>query len=298
MKVDGTTVSTFTTTRGGAGTLWFTTGTPRANQEVLDFDPRGKVLAINNGVADVLVVTFSGTGEPSNISVQEVTDLANAGAAPERAKATSTYRSVPSGLKSFEVRVQGLPEGTYDLQVAGIPRQSIEVNRAGRGFLRFSSSPRANQTTLNFDPRNQQIQILQGTTVFFTGNMIAQVLIPDVNTCEPSTKSQALAATQSAPPGASATGTLIVRTDCGRHFQVQVQGLLPGDYQLFVGSSQKGTITVAANPPPSLGTQGGVNFDTTPTASENLLDFDPIGQVVEVRQATPAATYFSSTFNP
>ena len=85
-----------------------------------------------------------------------------------------------------------------------------------------------------------------------------------------------------------------VEIDCDRDFRVEVDDLAVGSYELVVGGVVRGTIDVA-----DIGagdTEGDIEFDNDPDQpGEILLDFDPRGELVEVRQA---GTVFLSVTMP
>ena len=73
-----------------------------------------------------------------------------------------------------------------------------------------------------------------------------------------------------------------VREDCEQDFRVEIEDVPTGDYDLFVGGVNLGTITVVDT---GLEIEGDIDFDTDPDdPDEILLDFDPRGQLIEIEQ--------------
>jgi hypothetical protein len=75
-------------------------------------------------------------------------------------------------------------------------------------------------------------------------------------------------------------------------FSIELEDLAVGTYRIFVGGSDRGGVDVTTV---AGGTEGESEFRSPVEPGKILLDFDPRGQVVEIRSAT--ATLFSATFN-
>ncbi len=253
----------------------------------LDFDPRGKIITLNTGTNEVLRVLFSGEGEPAGTKAFEETVLYATALAPGGDGKTA-FRS-KGGEKEFKVEVEDTPAGDYQLFVDGLPRGGLTVGDAGNGEVKFSSTPVGDELLLDFDPRGKSLDVLQGTNVFFTGILLAQ--IPGVSACTTSAVQVALTST-GLDADASAHAETHVEDDCEREFEVEAEDLPEGDYDLFVGDVNRGTITVAAV---TGGTEGRIEFSTdSGEEGKQLLTFDVAGQVIEIRQGTNV--FFSAAF--
>ena len=83
-----------------------------------------------------------------------------------------------AGAVSFEVEVESIPVGAYDLVVAGMVRGVIVVADSGqglRGKVRFEAVPNSpDELLLDFIPSGQPITITQGGIVFFSGTTPTQ----------------------------------------------------------------------------------------------------------------------------
>jgi hypothetical protein len=83
-----------------------------------------------------------------------------------------------AGAVSFEVEVEAIPVGAYDLVVAGMVRGVIVVADSGqglRGKVRFEAVPNSpDELPLDFIPSGQPITITQGGVVFFSGTTLTQ----------------------------------------------------------------------------------------------------------------------------
>ena len=73
-----------------------------------------------------------------------------------------------SNHTKFKVWVKKLESGSYDLVVGGEIVGTIQTNNGGNGKLFFRSPESCNWELLDFDPRNQLIEVVQDGVVFLT----------------------------------------------------------------------------------------------------------------------------------
>lgn len=283
LVVGGLTEATFTSSSGGTAKLKFESA-PRGSSLPLDFDPRGEVMEVRQGGDDVLASVFSGAGEPAGTLVDERTSLAPTAAG----RAAARFRQKADGRRTFKVEIEDVADGAYDLFVDGVLRASISV-AAGEGEVEFDSQASPPKLPLDFDPRGAQLDVQQGATTIFSGAMAAQA--PGVNSCTASESEEAVASTGVDPDG-SASARVRLREDCERSFRVEIEDVPVGAYDLWVGGVLRGTITVVDT---GTAVQGELEFSSgDDDPGELLLDFDPAGAAVEVRQG--ATVFFASTF--
>ena len=128
--VDGETEAEFSATADGTASLVFSLE-PTGTQYDLDFDPRGKLLAVNDGTADVLSMIYSGPDEPTELVVDERTSLVAAEGVSGRVEAR--YLDQKNKTR-FILHLLALDRGTYTLRVAGEDKAEIDLNR-GRSAL-------------------------------------------------------------------------------------------------------------------------------------------------------------------
>jgi len=279
----------FTTNSSGKATLQFKN--PQKGSSLrLDFDPRGKVISVNDGADDILQTVFSGEGEPGGAVIDERTDLTPTDLALG-GKAEARFTLKKDGRSKFKVEVEDVPSGDYDLFVDSILRASITVNpNTGRGEVEFDSEPKPPKLLLDFDPRGLIIDVVQGGAVYFSGVMAAQA--EGISNCDFSEISQAVASTGVDPDG-KADARFRIREDCDRDFRLEIQDVPTGNYELFVGGVNRGAITVTDT---GGETEGEIEFDTEPDdPGELLLDFDPRGELIEIKQG--GTTFFSEDFD-
>ncbi|MCF6287615.1 MAG: hypothetical protein L3J53_00070 [Proteobacteria bacterium] len=189
----------------------------------------------------------------------------------------------------FEVEVEDVPVGSYDLRVGGIIRSQIQVinmNSGTEGKVEFESPINDNNLLLDFDPRNKLIEILEGNTVLFTSDFT------------PTPGGNNPPASNGAPPFANDIETKVFFNNTGVipsargeveleqeqnevEFEVEIENLPLGNYSLFVGGVEKGIITVVND---DGGREGELEFRFPSEVGKPLLNFDPRGQLIEVRQ--------------
>jgi hypothetical protein len=126
------------------------------------------------------------------------------------------------------------------------------------------------------------VEVIRDGEVVFAGPMRAQVALPE----EPDTCPEVDIEVSLNPVlqiGAGEASMQSKDDPCSHEFRVEITGLYAGDYRLWVGSADVGTVRVRPSPG---GARGEIRFDTEPDEpDELLLDFDPRGQPVEVRRA-------------
>ena len=140
----------------------------------LDFDPRGKLLAIADDAADLLQAVLGGPLEPLDIHYDETVELLPA--SPE-ARIAARYKVSKNGRsRSFSVQAKGVDEGSYDLVVDGIPRGVVEIGRKGKGGIGFFDGTKSQ--TLDFDPRGLLVELRSTAGTAASGIMRAKLPAP------------------------------------------------------------------------------------------------------------------------
>ena len=67
----------------------------------------------------------------------------------------------------FKVEIEDVPDRTYGLYVGGSQRGTISVT-GGEGEIEFRNPVEPGKILLDFDPRGQNIEVREGSTVIFT----------------------------------------------------------------------------------------------------------------------------------
>jgi len=187
----------------------------------------------------------------------------------------------------FSVEIEDLPLGIYNLEVAGDNKGQIEVIANGgivQGEIEFRDPVEPGKILLNFDPRGQLIEVTQASQVFLTS------ILPDGgnNTGGNNPNSPPFGdsrVTRSFDntgvfPLAKAKAKLRQRSD-RVDFSVEVEDTPLGFYDLMVAGNVVGNIEVIQQVG---GIEGEVEFRNPVEPGKILLDFNPIGQLIEIAQ--------------
>ena len=189
-----------------------------------------------------------------------------------------------SDRTDFQVEVERLPVGEYALSVGGAVVADLTVAMIGtvaRGEVEFRSPAEPGHPLLDFDPREQSIDILQGAVVVLS------------TTLGGATGGDNGGTTGGAPPVGNDEYRLVIeqfndgpemqaeleRRPTRVEFKVELEDVPVGDYQLMVGGVDRGTLSVVDVPG---GTEGELEFRSPEDATHLPLDFDPRGQVVRL----------------
>ena len=191
----------------------------------------------------------------------------------------------------FKVAVEGVADGDYIVRIcADNEDPEVEVMQfdmpvlSGEGELEFRSPEIADKLNLNFDPRGCKIELLNGGFVVLTSgeNVLSEKTPgnPGDKGDDTILKLEADFTSTGFIEGAAGSAEYEIETD-DRSFSVRVKNVPVGFYSVEVGGVSEGEIEVVAR---NKKTDGKVKF-TDPLKSDTLdLDFDPRGQVIEVRQ--------------
>lgn len=143
---------------------------------LLTFDPRGELIEIHDGQGAVLtsgdvILNPDHDGDDGvNIDFGNVeidVDLTNTGVYPE---ASGDARLRPEADRTdFKVEIEDVPVGNYTLriadQVVGTITTVLLEDGTVEGELEFRNPVEPGKILLDFDPRGQQIDVLDGSTV-------------------------------------------------------------------------------------------------------------------------------------
>lgn len=142
---------------------------------LLTFDPRGEVIEVHDDQDAVLTSGDAVIGEDDdddgenmdfgNIEIE--VELTNTGVFP---LASGDAKLEPRADRTdFSVEIEDVPVGSYGLRVGGETVGTIEVmmlqDGSFEGELEFRNPVEPGKILLDFDPRGQQIDVLDGSTV-------------------------------------------------------------------------------------------------------------------------------------
>jgi len=279
IRVGGVSRGTVTLNSGGSANVQF--ASPASGKSrLLDFDPRGELIEIEDVGDDRLLHNETGNGSnPPGTSLDERANLVSTGVQPG-ASGHARLRE-KKGVRDFNVEIEDVTDGVYDLFVDGVARGTITV-AAAKGEIQFGDD--SGGLPLDFDPLGKLIQVSQNGAVILTGDLLAGA--PGVSVCTPAETTTVLT-NLGLDPDASGDARQRIRDDCRREFRVEVEDLPVGAYDLLVAGILRGTINVAVQL--DLSVHGEIEFSSAPDDSlsnELPLEFDPTGQTIEVKQGT------------
>jgi hypothetical protein len=289
LRGDGVEVARFTTNAAGNAELridLFQTGTDTTPS----FDPRGKLLTIDDGTSDVLEAWVYGdpADDPPRPRIKEVTSLAREAATQGSVEAR--YDALPSGGARFWVTLRNVAPGDYDVIVDGAPVASLTTNpggfaaidlriRPGAGGPPPNMNPRARHKfrgPLAINPRSKLIEVVDAQdVVHFAGEMLAQ--IPGLGVCTASSADAMLTA-GAVQPTATGSVSLAVEESCDLHMTLTLASLAEAMYDLWIGGADVGDISIDATGAATL------EYDDAPDAGAGELAM-PAG--VELGAAVP-----------
>lgn len=223
------------------------------------------------------------------------------------------YEDYPAHME-FSVDVQGLPDGAYQVRVGGVERGELVV-AGGRGEVQFSSPAEDGHHFLNFDPRNQVIEVHDAQGLVLSsyedrfqgdddgyhgqgtgysdadhhydcamqdgmGHHMGDGMMECVDDGASVEISADLSATGALP---SAAGEAEWEMNSHRvTFAVEIEDVPEGSYPLVVGGVQVGIIEAFAMHDGEV--YGRIAFRDPDVYGRQPLDFEPRGQLIQVVQ--------------
>ena len=190
-----------------------------------------------------------------------------------------------SDRTDFKVEAEDLPLGDYALRVGGVERATLELRTAATGTegeVEFRSPVEPGKILLDFDPRGALVEVVQGDTVFLRtkfgeGGGAGNDDPGDVPGGSVGFYEMRVETANDGPELHAKLEDRPNRAD----FSVELEDVPAGSYALDVGGVERGTIEVVAV---ARGTEGEIEFRDPPEPGHFLLDFDPRGQMVQVRR--------------
>ncbi len=313
------TINVVNTTSGTEGEIEFNAGDDHPDGELpLTFDPAGASIVIRKDGTVYFEGTLGSTGStggngggsvtfPPEAPTQIEENLAKTGAI-SGASGDAKFEIRDNGRRKFSVEIEDVPAGAYKLYVGGTLRGTINavaVVGGVEGEIEFSygdDNPKG-ELPMNFEPRGQLIEIknANGDTIF--SHLFGNGSAPggsgsddngsddnggSGNVAQPTELKLPLIST-GADSNASAEAKFRRKDNGDEDFEVEVEDVNVGAYELVVSGVVRATINVVTVPG---GTRGKVEFDSdSPKAGELLLDFAVAGQEVFVRK--DGTVYFS-----
>jgi hypothetical protein len=307
LRGDGVEVARFTTNGAGNAELsldLFQTG----SDTTPTFDPRGKLLTIDDGASPVLEAWVYGEpdDDPRRPRIKEVTSLPRDAATQGSVEAR--YDALPSGGARFWVALRNVVPGDYDVIVDGVSVASLTTNPGGFAAIELRIRPGAGgpppnmnpharhkfRGPLAINPRSKSIEVVDAQdVVHFAGEMLAQ--IPGLGVCTPSSADAMLTA-GTVQPSATGSVSLAVEESCDLHMTLALTGLAETmgaeHYDLWIGGFDVGDIAIDATGAATL------EYDDTPDTGAGELampDQVALGAAVPIEIRSGADVVLSGT---
>ncbi len=300
LLVAGTPVAQITTVSSASVVLEFQNPV-EAGKTLLNFDPLGAQIDVELDGTTYLTGVLSGsdtsTGTKApNKGSQGAKDLgktkgdellvflANSGV---QAGASGKAKLTQTGETEFEVEIENVPAGDYPLSVNGTPVGTLSADSTGHAQLNYSTSPRGGVMLLTFEVKGQLIEVKSGADV-----ILSTVFPTSVQSALGKYKKETFKSNKvnvnliNAGADLDATGTLSwkLKGNGEQELQIQVKDLPAGDYGVVVNSVPS-TSVLTVSPKPSSG-KGKLTFATVAKGSKLLLDFDPVGALVQLTDSS------------
>lgn len=271
---------------------------PKKNELLLDFDPRGQVIDVMQDGAIRATGTLLARANNVNVATPSIQSFKfPSTGADDNATATAKLRIRENARKDFSVEIEDVPVGDYELLVAGnvVGTISVADTASGtKGEIEFSAGDDHpdGELPLTFDPAGATLVIRQGATVYFEGTFNAagttggnnggsgSVVFPP----EAPTQIDENLANTGFVSSASGDAKFEIRDNGRRKFSVEIEDVAVGAYKLYVGGTLRGTISAATT---ASGVKGEIEFsygDDHPEG-ELPLTFEPRGQLIEIKNA-------------
>ena len=240
---------------------------PKKGTFALDFEPRGQVLAVRAGGLDVLRALVSVEGEPPQSSVSEYVEMTTPNT---DGMATARFVVQPTGRQTFSLQLTHISGTGWSLYVDGVWRGEFTSDGTS-AKLDFDTTPQYVTTRLlDFDPRGRMLDIVQGTTIVFSGTMAAQAA--EVNIATHEWRNGTIPSTGRDSDG-SARVKLLVESDARRKFLLWLMDVQEGNYEFIVNGVLAATIQAVATDDGVVGT---LEFSSRNDDCDELpLTFDP-----------------------
>lgn len=289
LYVDGIKQGEFVQTKKGA-VISFDTAPKSTAVQLLDFDPRDKWLDIVNDRDGAILASGEMRAKIANVNLAEpsktVGFIPSTGLHPG-GKATTKTKVDSEARRKFEVELEDVPVGTYELLVGvdtPVKVADIVVTNTDdgdtEGSVEFVNYDDEDHLPLTFDHTNAYFTVMKGGT-YFTGYVVAADSDDDGDG-ESVFIEEYLTTTADAPAGSKAEAVFEEDDKGEREFKVELEDVPAGTYSLWVGSVERGQIVVdlSGDSP-----EGEIEFE------DGDLDFDPRNQLVEIKNAGDAVLF-------
>ena len=281
VDVAGDLMMTFTNCNHGTASYSMTNG----EEEAGEFDIKrlaGLYIGrCSGGIAD----NVPGGGKPLMLEV-DLLPAAEDGTGSGKAKYWER-----SDRFDFIVSAEGIADGDYAIVVCGEPEGTLTVS-GGEGSTHFRSSTEADdgdddadenddKELLTFVPKGCPVDLTMGGSVVLTSGdkvLAEKETGHGKDKAKDKTKVEVDLESTGVIEGAEGEAEYETGTD-EAEFEVEIENVPAGNYDLYVGGNMEGVITVDED-----GGKGKLNFSDPQKGDRELLDFVPWGMLIEVKQ--------------
>lgn len=199
-----------------------------------------------------------------------------------------------SDRSDFHISVEDLDDGTYDVAYCDgedeVLYEGVLLVEDGEGAVQFRSPEAAGKILLSADPRDCQINVRLGEeTVLTTGETVLSEKAKgpkdddeDGDDGDDGLEIKVKLENTGIEGFLEAEGEAEYEVEGDeREFEIEIEDVPAGSYGFFVEGLQQGTIEVAGN-------KGKLKFSAPQKGDAELLNFDPLGEMLEVRNAENA----------
>ncbi len=230
--------------------------------------------------------------------VEQKVNLTPGTPAPSGSSARVELQSMATGKMELKVRGRDFPAGDYEVVIGGVVRGALMMRQDGDdlvGGIEFETGDTDDdELPLNFPVAGEPLSIVQGGNTWFSGIIPTPPAPPAGGGGDDGhdhTFIQLLDRAPGLPVEAKAEAEIDVGVAGVILFEVEIEGVPAGDYEVKIGGTTRGTVTAVAYPER---TRGELRFDAEPDAAgEILLDFPVIGLPVTIAQG--GTLFFSGT---
>lgn len=275
----------FTTNRkGGAVLVFSSTASPRFS--LLDFDPRGKRLSVTGSAGNEVL---SGFFDAPDVSSSSGTETVSFDDSADLSSVKAIYSNAATGRRKFLVTAAGLSAG-HSLYVDGIKQGEFVQTKKGAA-ISFDTAPKSTAVQLlDFDPRDKWLDIVNDRDGAILASSEMRAKIPNVNIAEPS-KTVGFIPSTGLHSGGKATTKTKVDSDARRKFEVELEDVPVGTYELLVGTDTPVKVAdIVVTLSDDGETEGSVEFANYDDEEHLPLTFDQANAFFTV---TKGGTYFS-----
>lgn len=228
--------------------------------------------------------------------IEQKVNLTPGPAATSGSSARIELQSMATGKMELKIRGNNLPVGDYDIVIGGVVRGTLKM-RLDDGEVRGKTEFETGNTDddelpLNFPVAGESVSIVKGGNTWFSGIIPTPPAppVPNDDDHHDHTFIRILNRAAGVPAEAKAEAEIDVGVAGVIVFEVELEGIAAGSYDVTVGGIPRGTITVVAYPDR---TRGELRYETEPEGDDLLLNFPVIGLPVTVTQGS--TLYFSGT---